>query len=485
MSDGWTRRARRPSSRNNHGNMAGPQPLTQDVAGPAGPARFLRGLLSIHSEGNHKVSDPDFRFRPVDLPAHAEKLRQEVRAFVKEALASGLYKVDGRGWARHDRKVSREIGRRGWIGMTWPKAYGGHERTALERYVVTEELLAQGVPMRAHWSADRQNGPLLLEFGSEWQKQTFLPKFAAGEEGCAIGLSEPDSGSDLAGIRTKAVKVEGGWRVNGRKVWTSNVHNVSYMTLLLRTDSADSAQGRHGGMTRFLVDMGWKGITVRPILQMTGEHDFNEVTFDDVFMPDSMVVGEVNGAWKQLGRELAHERSAPDRWTAVLPLLKMTIDRLGSADHRMGSADHRMGSPDHRMGAADQRMDGDADHPLGSADHRMGDSPDRMARQSIGRMAAHLWTLRNMSLSVFGMLERGENPVIEASLVKDLGTHYEQEIPHAVRALLPEGLRAQWPADDQFNAVLHFHLLAAPSITIRGGTREILRNAVARGLGLR
>jgi len=402
------------------------------------------------------VSDPDFRFTPVDLPAHAEKLRQEVRAFVKEALASGLYKVDGRGWARHDRKVSREIGRRGWIGMTWPKAYGGHERTALERYVVTEELLAQGVPMRAHWSADRQNGPLLLEFGSEWQKQTFLPKFAAGEEGCAIGLSEPDSGSDLAGIRTKAVKVEGGWRVNGRKVWTSNVHNVSYMTLLLRTDSADSAQGRHGGMTRFLVDMGWKGITVRPILQMTGEHDFNEVTFDDVFMPDSMVVGEVNGAWKQLGRELAHERSAPDRWTAVLPLLKMTIDRLGSADH-----------------------------PLGSADHRMGDSPDRMARQSIGRMASHLWTLRNMSLSVFGMLERGENPVIEASLVKDLGTHYEQEIPHAVRTLLPEALRAQWPADDQFNAVLHFHLLAAPSITIRGGTREILRNAVARGLGLR
>ena len=402
------------------------------------------------------MSDPDFRFTPVDLPAHAEKLRQEVRAFVKEALASGLYKVDGRGWARHDRKVSREIGRRGWIGMTWPKAYGGHERTALERYVVTEELLAQGVPMRAHWSADRQNGPLLLEFGSEWQKQTFLPKFAAGEEGCAIGLSEPDSGSDLAGIRTKAVKVEGGWRVNGRKVWTSNVHNVSYMTLLLRTDSADSAQGRHGGMTRFLVDMGWKGITVRPILQMTGEHDFNEVTFDDVFMPDSMVVGEVNGAWKQLGRELAHERSAPDRWTAVLPLLKMTIDRLGSADH-----------------------------PLGSADHRMGDSPDRMARQSIGRMASHLWTLRNMSLSVFGMLERGENPVIEASLVKDLGTHYEQEIPHAVRTLLPEALRAQWPADDQFNAVLHFHLLAAPSITIRGGTREILRNAVARGLGLR
>ena len=404
------------------------------------------------------MSDPDFRFKPVDLPAHAEELRQEVRAFVEESLASGLFKVDGRGWARHDRKVSREIGRRGWIGMTWPKAYGGHERTALERYVVTEELLAQGVPIRAHWSADRQNGPLLLEFGTEWQKQTFLPKFAAGEEGCAIGLSEPDSGSDLAGIRTKAVKVEGGWKVNGRKVWTSNVHNVSYMTLLLRTDSADTAQGRHGGMTRFLVDMAWKGITVRPILQMTGEHDFNEVTFDDVFMPDSMVVGEVNGAWKQLGRELAHERSAPDRWTAVLPLLKMTIDRLG----------------------------GSHDRPAGEGPDRLvGEGPDRMARQSIGRMAAHLWTLRNMSLSVFGMLERGENPVIEASLVKDLGTHYEQEIPHAARALLPEALRAEWPADDEFHAALHFHLLAAPSITIRGGTREILRNAIARGLGLR
>jgi len=388
------------------------------------------------------LSSLDFRFEPAELPPHAEALRRDVRIFVRDAVAAGLYKPDSRGWARHDRAVSREVGRRGWIGMTWPKRYGGHERSAVERYVVTEELLANGVPLRAHWSADRQNGPLILEYGTEWQKQTFLPKFAAGEDGCAIGLSEPDSGSDLAAIRTRAVKVEGGWKINGRKVWTSNVHNVNFMTLLLRTASADEPGGRHGGMTRFLVDMSWKGITVRPILQMTGEHDFNEVTFDDCFMPDSMVIGEVGGAWKQLGGELAHERSAPDRWTAVLPLLKLLIDRVG---------------PD----------------------------GDRLSRQQIGRLVSQLWTLQSMSLSVFGMLEKGANPTTEASLVKDLGTNYEQEIPHIARALLTESARAPGGADDAFNEALRLHLLAAPSITIRGGTKEILRNAIARGLGLR
>ena len=386
------------------------------------------------------MSNTDFRFEPAQMPPNTASLRREVRDFLDQMQKKGLYKPGPHGWSEGSREFSRALGRRGWIGMTWPKRYGGHERSALERYVVTEELLANGAPLRGHWSADRQNGPLILQFGNEWQKETFLPKFAAGEATCAIGLSEPDSGSDLAAIRTRGVKVDGGWKVNGSKIWTSFAHFSHYMTMLLRTGS--QPENRHAGVSRFLIDLSWKGITIRPVINMAGEHDFNHVIFDDVFVPDNMVIGEVDGAWKQLGAELAHERSAPDRWTFALHLLRHLVDKIGR-------------------------------------------QPDRGQAQSIGRLVSHLWTLQNMSASIAGMLDRGLNPGVEASIVKDLGTHYEQEIPHLARALVDEGRRAGLPDSDPFNATLRLMLLMAPSITIRGGTREILRNAIARGLGLR
>ena len=204
--------------------------------------------------------------------------------------------------------------------MTWPKKYGGHERHALERYVVTEELLAGGAPVRWHWTADRQTGPVILEFGTEEQRLRFLPMIASGCCCIAIGLSEPDSGSDLAAITTRAVKVNSGWTLNGRKLWTSNAQHSQFMTCFVRTST--DLDDRHAGISRFLVDMKWDGVEVRPVLNMVAEHDMNEVTFDDVFVPESMVVGEVGGAWKQIGKELAYERSAPDRWTFALHLLR-------------------------------------------------------------------------------------------------------------------------------------------------------------------
>lgn len=386
------------------------------------------------------MNPTELRFEPAPLPANAAALRAEVRDFLKEMRAKGVYSLGPAGWAEVNRAFCVELGKRGWLGMTWPKKYGGQERSAIERYIVTEELLANGAPIRALQAADRQNGPLILHFGTEWQKQTFLPKFASGEASCAIGLSEPDSGSDLAGLRTRGVKTDGGWKVSGRKVWTSSAHYSQYMTLLARTSVTEG--DRHGGMTRFLIDLSWTGITIRPILHMTGEHDFNEVTFDEVFVPDEMVIGEVGQAWKQLGMELAHERSSPDRWTAQLHVLCALLDHL----------------------------DGSA---------------DRSSMQAVGRLVTHLWTLRKMSASVAWMLERGLNPSIEASIVKDLGTHYEQEIPHVARALVGEAERAELPPEDPLRAFLSYNLLFAPALTIRGGTREMLRNNIARGLGLR
>jgi len=387
------------------------------------------------------MSLPSFRFPQAEFPAGCEQLRQEVREFLAQEQSAGHWGRDPHGWARTDPAFSQRLGARGWIGMTWPKKYGGHERHELERYVVTEELLAGGAPMRAHWTADRQTGPLILTYGTEAQRQRFLPEIAAGRCNIAIGLSEPDSGSDLAGIRTAAKPADtpdGGWVVNGTKLWTSNAHRAQYMTAFVRT--APAGKDRHAGMSRMLIAMDSPGVTVRPIVNLPGEHDLNEVVFKDVHVPPDMLLGEAGGAWVQIGTELTHERSAPDRWLASHDLLLHLIDRVGKA-------------------------------------------PDRRDREALGRAIAHLWTLRGMSASIAGMLAKGHNPSHEAAVVKDLSTHYDQDIPALAARLVGESDRAS-PGDEFLQSLRH-NLLFAPCLTIKGGTKEILRNGIARGLGLR
>ncbi len=385
------------------------------------------------------MSTSGFRFTPALLPPEAVALRKEVRQFIAEELASGAFVPGPGSFARFDPALSRKIGKRGWIGMTWPKKYGGQERSMLESYVVYEELEAAGFPIRTFHPADRQVGPLIMHFGAEALKLKYLPKIAAGELTCAIGLSEPDSGSDLAAIRTAATKVEGGWRVNGQKVWISFAHKAQLLNLLLRTSPKE--QDRHAGVSRFLLDLSAPGVSIRPIVNMTGRHEFNEVVFKDVFVPDDMVLGKVGDGWKLLGSEMAYERSGPDRWLVSFETLKQLIDQIGPE------------AGQHECAVT-------------------------------GRFVAHLWTLREMSLSIAGMLERGELPSVEAAVVKDLGTTFDQEIPHGARALVTEEARAIAP-DSPFNAFLRYDLLCAPSLSLKGGTREILRNVIARELGLR
>src|SRR5437899_9844258 len=207
-----------------------------------------------------------FRFALNDLPPEAEGLRAEVREFLKKEFSGAAPVKRAKSWGGFDREFSRRVGARGWIGMTWPKTYGGHERSFLERYVVMEEMLAAGAPVSAHWVADRQSGPLLLRFGTEAQRQKILPGIVRGELAFAIGMSEPDSGSDLASIRTRATKPDGGYLVNGTKVWTSNAHLSDYMIALLRTHH-DPAK-KHEGLTQFLVDTKLAGITINPIIDL-------------------------------------------------------------------------------------------------------------------------------------------------------------------------------------------------------------------------
>ncbi len=381
---------------------------------------------------------PTFRFDLCELPPVAEALRREVRGFLGAELTARPPAQRARSWGGWDREFSRKMGARGWIGMTWPTRYGGHERSALERYVVLEEMLAAGAPVSAHWIADRQSGPLLLRFGSEAQRQRFLPAIARGELAFAIGMSEPDSGSDLASIRTRAERVAGGYTVNGTKVWTSNAHRADYMIALFRTHH-DPAK-KHEGLTQFLVDPKSPGITISPILDLRGSHHFNMVVFEDAFVPDELRVGEEGAGWKQVSTELAFERSGPERYLSSLALILELIREAGKA-------------------------------------------PGERAAAALGHLVAHLATLRQMSLSVAGMLEAGQNPNLEAAVVKDVGTTFEQEVPEAVHALL--GVEPTIETGSDFQQTLGYLTQNAPSFSLRGGTREILRGIIARGLGLR
>src|SRR5213083_2786134 len=332
------------------------------------------------------------RFDPIRLPPECEKLRTEVRAFLADEIAAGTFDPgDPRHGDLHNPELSRRIGARGWIGMTWPKKYGGHERSFLERYVVTEEMRVANAPTRRFFVADRQSGPVLLKYAPENIKMDILPRICRGEVCFAIGMSEPNSGSDLFAAKTKATKTEGGWLINGTKIWTSNAHIADYMIGLFRTSPPTKENRRHG-LTQFLIDMKAPGITVNPIYQMTGLHDFNEVVFTDAFMPDDHVLGEVDGAWKQATSELAYERSGPERFLETFYVLIELVRVLG-------------------------------------------EKPDTRGAEGLGRLVAQVHALRRMSVSVAGMLHAGKEPVVEAAIVKDVGTIWEQRLPHKARDL--------------------------------------------------
>jgi alkylation response protein AidB-like acyl-CoA dehydrogenase len=374
-----------------------------------------------------------FAFSVYELPPEAEALRAEVRRFLRETLGEASPVERARSWSGGSREFSRKLGSRGWIGMTWPKTYGGHERSYAERYVVIEELLVAGAPVGSHWVADRQSGPLILRFGTEEQRRTILPKIAAGELCFCIGMSEPGSGSDLASVRTRGRRVDGGWKVSGQKIWTSNAQHADWMIALVRTGEGSE---RHAGLSQLLIDMKSPGVTVKPIANLTGESHFNEVFLDEVFVPESMLIGAEGDGWRQVGAELAYERSGPERY---LSSIRVFLEFL----------------------------------------RVVGETPTEAERLLIGEMTARMWTLRQMSLSIAGKLAAGENPAVAAAVVKDLGTTLEQDIPRSVQALAPE------QTDEPFRRTLNYLLQTSPSFSLRGGTREILRGIIARELGLR
>jgi len=380
-----------------------------------------------------------FNFEPYALPQEAELVRAEVRDFLGREMSDMSAADRARSWAGFDPDFSRKLGEQGWIGMTWPKKYGGAERSFFERYAMLEEVLAAGAPVNGHWIADRQSGPMLLRFGTEEQRQRILPDITRGESFFCIGMSEPDSGSDLASVRTKAEKVDGGYLINGTKVWTSNAQNCHWMIGLFRTST--NPDNRHDGLSQFLVDLTTtKGITIRPIRNMMGEEHFNEVNFVDAFVPEENIIGAEGDGWNQVTAELAFERSGPERYMSSYQLMLEVIREV-------------------------QRL------------------PNPRSTVEIGRMIAQLATMRRMSVSIAGSLERNDNPALEASVVKDIGTVFEQSLPEITHALTYG--EAGKDADSDYEQVRAYVTQACMSFSLRGGTREILRGIISRGLGLR
>lgn len=378
-------------------------------------------------------------FEPASLPAHAEAFRGEVRAFLAERMPRLPADRRARSWLGFDADFSRELAARGWVGVTLPRVHGGSEMDAFSRFVLVEELLCAGAPVSAHWIADRQSGPLINKFGSDMQRGFYLSRICKGEAFFCIGMSEPNAGSDLASVGTRATRREGGgWSLSGRKIWTTNAQHCHYMIALVR--SSGSAQDRQQGLSQFIVDLSLPGVTVRPITDLTGDAHFSEVFFDDVHLEDEALIGQEGSGWAQVTAELAFERSGPERIYSSIVLLQRWIDWL--------------------------RARGDTRQVV-----------------IVGRFAAHLAALRSLSLSVTARLAAGESPVVEAALVKELGTTFEQEIPAAIEAALGEDPGAA--IDAELLRTCAYVSQICPTYSLRGGTREILRGMIARGLGLR
>ncbi|NNM77923.1 acyl-CoA dehydrogenase [Sphingomonas sp. ID1715] len=375
----------------------------------------------------------------VEIPAADEALRPAVRSLIEQLVAQRPVTERVRSWMGVDRELSRAMGDAGLLGLTLPERYGGGGRGPFARYVVVEELLAVGAPVGLHWIADRQSAEVILRFGSDAQKELYLPQICRGETFFCIGMSEPGAGSDLASVRSRAERVENGWRLNGQKIWTTGAHLCDYMIALVRTSG--TAEDRQAGLSQFIVDLRAPGITIRGIDDATGHRDFNEVFFDDVLLGADALLGQEGAGWAQVNAELAFERSGPERIWSSAVLLDAWIDHL------------------RRAGATDRRT------------------------ERVGDLMAQLAALRALSIAVTARLAAGEEPVVEASLLKDLGTSLEQSVPVAIADDL--GSCPDEAVGPELRAALVDTLAMAPAYSLRGGTREILRGIIARGLGLR
>src|SRR4030042_1805242 len=260
----------------------------------------------------------DFR-----ITKEQEEFREQVGEFLKEELKQGLWKPTIDAWIMtYDPAFTKRVAAKNWIGLTWPKEYGGQGRRAIDRLILTEEMLRYGAPAACHWFADRQIGGAIVHYGTDEQKKELLPMILRGEAYVGLGMSEPDAGSDLASLKTKATEDGDSYIIDGQKTWTSGGSHMNWIYLVARTDP-DAP--KHRGISEFFFRTDLPGINVVPIVDITGGVHFNEVFFENVRIPKTSLIGEKNKGFYQILNQLDYERSGMERLMANYPLFEALI----------------------------------------------------------------------------------------------------------------------------------------------------------------
>jgi len=382
-----------------------------------------------------------------------EEFRQEVRDFLKAELEAGTFTTTaGVMVGKPSQEFSKKMAKKGWIGITWPKEYGGQERTYVDKMILIEELIKVKAPIGYHFGADRQVGPAIMSFGSDWQKEHFLPRIVNAEDKINFCLlfSEPDAGSDLVAVATRAEKDGDYYVINGQKVWTSGGHLAANGWMLAKT-TFDTSMPAHKTCSEFIVDMKTPGVTIRPIINAVGEHSFNEVFFDDVRIHEKYRVGEEGAGFKQIMAQMDYERAGIERILQNYPIYEKLVKHVGEMKNQGRN-----------------------------------DAFYCWARDQVAQLEIEFNAGRMLCYYTAWMVDQGEKPSGQAALTKAYCTQYEQRLNDvATKVLGPvsqirEGV--EWSA---FDGDLATAYLWGPSYTLQGGSVEVLKNIVAfRGLGL-
>lgn len=386
----------------------------------------------------------DFRFTE-----EQESFRQEVRDFLEDEIRKGTFKPACDAWIQgFSPDFTRKLAQKRWIGLSWPKEYGGLGRTNVDRFILTEELLRYGAPTALHWFADRQIGRAIMHFGTDEQKKDMLPRILRGEAYVGLGLSEPEAGSDLASLQTRATEDGDSYVLNGQKMWTSCASYMNYIYLVARTDPTAP---KHRGISEFIIPAGLPGITIRPTIDITGAEAWGEVFYDNVRIPKTALIGEKNRGFYQVANQLDYERSGLERLMGNYPLFDAIIKFVRETD---------------RNGA-----------PL---------SKDPFVRDSLARLQVEFEVGRLLTYRVALVIDSGRAPNVEAAMAKAYCTTFEQHLADLSTRIL--GVHGQLLGESKWAPISGMapdSFLSSMGYSLQAGTSEILRNVLAtRGLGL-
>jgi len=372
-----------------------------------------------------------------------EKFRQEVSDFLEGEIKQGLWQPNCDAWIMgHDPEFTKRVSKKGWIGLTWPKEYGGQGLSFIHRLILTEEMLRYGAPAACHWFADRQIGGAIVHYGTDEQKKELLPMILKGEAYVGLGMSEPDAGSDLASLKTKATEDGDHYIIDGQKTWTSGGGTMNWIYLVARTDP-DAP--KHRGISEFFFETSLPGINVVPIVDITGGVHFNEVFFENVRIPKTCLIGEKNKGFYQILNQLDYERSGMERLMANYPLFEALI-KYTKETKRQGK-------------------------PL---------SEDKLIRSRLAQLEIEFEIGRLHMYRVAMVMDEGRAPNWESSMSKAYGTAFEQRLASTAIEIL--GLYGQLSPQSPrapMQGMAYHSYLSSKGYSLQAGTSEILKNILA------